>query len=127
MKYLWLISTLICGIAVAAPVKDNSGDNGDVSSAIQQIQSNLDRNNPNGTPANGSEDDLNGDGVINLFEAGAQADKRANKDSDVSTAIEQIQSNLDRDNPNGTPANGSPDDLNGDGVINFFEAGAQAD
>ncbi|KAK7697056.1 hypothetical protein SLS64_013966 [Diaporthe eres] len=127
MKYLWLISALICGIAVAAPVKNNSGDDGDVSSAIQQIQSNLDRNNPNGTPANGSEDDLNGDGVINLFEAGAQADKRANKDSDVSSAIEQIQSNLDRDNPNGTPANGSPDDLNGDGVINFFEAGAQAD
>lgn len=127
MKYLWLISALICGIAVAAPVKNNPGDDGDVSSAIQQIQSNLDRNNPNGTPANGSEDDLNGDGVINLFEAGAQADKRANKDSDVSSAIEQIQSNLDRDNPNGTPANGSPDDLNGDGVINFFEAGAQAD
>lgn len=127
MRYSWLISAAIAGIVVAAPVKNNSGNDGDVSSAIQQLQSNFDRNNPNGTPANGSEDDLNGDGVINLFEAGAQADKRANKDSDVSSAIEQIQSNLDRDNPNGTPANGSEDDLNGDGVINLFEAGAQAD
>lgn len=127
MKFLWLIPAIIAGIAVAAPVKNNSGDDGDISSAIQQIQSNLDRDNPNGTPANGSEDDLNGDGVINLFEAGAQADKRANKNSDISSAIEQIQSNLDRDNPNGTPANGSEDDLNGDGVINLFEAGAQAD
>lgn len=127
MRPSWLISAIFAGITVAAPVKNNSGDNGDVSSAIQQIQSNLDRDNPNGTPANGSEDDLNGDGVINLFEAGAQADKRANKNSDVSSAIQQIQSNLDRDNPNGTPANGSEDDLNGDGVINLFEAGAQAD
>lgn len=127
MRYSWLISAAIAGIVVAAPVKNDSGNDGDVSSAIQQLQSNFDRNNPNGTPANGSEDDLNGDGVINLFEAGAQADKRANKDSDVSSAIEQIQSNLDRDNPNGTPANGSEDDLNGDGVINLFEAGAQAD
>lgn len=122
MKYLWLISAMFAGIIVAAPVKNSSGDNSDVSSAVEQIQSNLDRNNPNGTPANGSADDLNGDGVINLFEAGAQADKRANKDS-----VQQIQSNLDRDNPNGTPANGSEDDLNGDGVINLFEAGAQAD
>lgn len=127
MRPSWLLSAIIAGITVAAPVKNSSGDNGDVSSAIQQIQSNLDRDNPNGTPANGSEDDLNGDGVINLFEAGAQADKRANKNSDVSSAIQQIQSNLDRDNPNGTPANGSEDDLNGDGVINLFEAGAQAD
>lgn len=127
MRPSWLLSAIIAGITVAAPVKNNSGDNGDISSAIQQIQSNLDRDNPNGTPANGSEDDLNGDGVINLFEAGAQADKRANKNSDVSSAIQQIQSNLDRDNPNGTPANGSEDDLNGDGVINLFEAGAQAD
>lgn len=127
MRSSWLITAIIAGITVAAPVKNNSGDNGDISSAIQQIQSNLDRDNPNGTPANGSEDDLNGDGVINLFEAGAQADKRANKNSDISSAIQQIQSNLDRDNPNGTPANGSEDDLNGDGVINLFEAGAQAD
>lgn len=127
MRYLWLTCAIIAGVTFAAPVKNSSGDNGDSSSAIQQIQSNLDRDNPNGTPANGSEDDLNGDGVINLFEAGAQANKRATKDGDISSAIEQIQSNLDRDNPNGTPANGSEDDLNGDGVINFFEAGAQAD
>lgn len=50
-----------------------TGGNNDISGAIAQIQSNLDRDNPNGSPANGSEDDLNGDGVINLFEAGAQA------------------------------------------------------
>lgn len=127
MRYFWLISAAIAGIAVAAPVKNSSGDDGDISSAIQQLQSNFDRDNPNGTPANGSEDDLNGDGVINIFEAGAQASKRANKDADVSSAIEQIQSNLDRDNPNGAPVNGSEDDLNGDVVSNLFKAGAQAD
>lgn len=126
MRLLWLTCAVIAGVALSAPVKNNSEDDGDIASAIQQIQSNLDRDNPNGTPANGSEDDLNGDGVINLFEAGAQASKRANKNSGISSAIEQIQSNLDRDNPNGTPANGSEDDLNGDGVINLFEAGAQA-
>lgn len=39
--------------------------------------------------------------------------------------IEQLQETFDRDNPNGTPAaEGDPDDLNGDGVINVFEAGA---
>lgn len=127
MKYLWFLSAVIAGIAVAAPVKNSSGDDGDTSSVIQQLQSTFDRDNPNGTPANGSEDDLNGDGVINVFEAGAQADKRANKDSDTSSVIQQLQSTFDRDNPNGTPANGSEDDLNGDGVINVFEAGAQAD
>lgn len=126
MRYLWLTCAVIAGIAGAAPVKNNSGSDDDITSAIQQIQSNLDRDNPNGTPANGSEDDLNGDGVINLFEAGAQASRRANKDSDISSAIEQLQASFDRDNPNGTPANGSEDDLNGDGVINVFEAGAQA-
>lgn len=41
--------------------------------------------------------------------------------------IEQLQATFDRDNPNGTPtAEGDPDDLNGDGVINAFEANAQA-
>lgn len=41
--------------------------------------------------------------------------------------VEQLQSSFNRDNPNGTPTEaGDPDDLNGDGVINFFEAGAQA-
>lgn len=41
--------------------------------------------------------------------------------------VEQLQETFDRDNPNGTPTSaGDPDDLNGDGVINVFEAGAQA-
>ncbi|KAH9206625.1 hypothetical protein DL95DRAFT_69584 [Leptodontidium sp. 2 PMI_412] len=44
------------------------------SSIIQQLQGTFDRNNPNGTPTSaGDPDDLNGDGVINVFEAGAQA------------------------------------------------------
>ncbi|KXH66314.1 hypothetical protein CSAL01_06817 [Colletotrichum salicis] len=44
-----------------------------------------------------------------------------------SSLIEQLQSTFDRNNPNGTPAApGDPADLNGDGVINVFEAGAQA-
>ncbi|KAH7408040.1 hypothetical protein BKA64DRAFT_640953 [Cadophora sp. MPI-SDFR-AT-0126] len=43
-------------------------------SIIQQLQGTFDRNNPNGTPTSaGDPDDLNGDGVINVFEAGAQA------------------------------------------------------
>lgn len=85
---------------------------------IEDLQATFDRNNPNGTPANGSEDDLNGDGVINAFEEGAQVSRRG--------LIEDLQATFDRNNPNGTPAEGSEDDLNGDGVINVFEAGAQA-
>ncbi|KAK1497162.1 hypothetical protein CCUS01_13201 [Colletotrichum cuscutae] len=43
-----------------------------------------------------------------------------------SSLIEQLKSTFDRNNPNGTPAApGDPADLNGDGVINFFEAAAQ--
>lgn len=39
--------------------------------------------------------------------------------------VEQLQETFDRDNPNGTPTSaGDPDDLNGDGVINVFEANA---
>ncbi|WQF80253.1 hypothetical protein CDEST_05267 [Colletotrichum destructivum] len=50
-----------------------AGGNGG-SNLIQQLQETFDRNNPNGTPAApGDPDDLNGDGVINVFEAGAQA------------------------------------------------------
>lgn len=57
------------------------------------------------------------------IELGLALDKRAkSKGADI---IAQLQSTFDRNNPNGTPANGSPDDLNGDGVINAFEAGAQ--
>ncbi|KAL6364152.1 hypothetical protein LRP88_02068 [Fusarium phalaenopsidis] len=44
-----------------------------------------------------------------------------------SDTISQLEETFDRNNPNGTPAApGDPADLNGDGVINFFEAGAQA-
>lgn len=44
-----------------------------------------------------------------------------------SDTIVQLQEKFDRNNPNGTPAApGDPADLNGDGVINVFEAGAQA-
>ncbi|KAG4416543.1 hypothetical protein IFR04_010337 [Cadophora malorum] len=43
-------------------------------SIIQQLQGTFDRNNPDGRPTSaGDPDDLNGDGVINVFEAGAQA------------------------------------------------------
>ncbi|KXH41907.1 hypothetical protein CSIM01_02743 [Colletotrichum simmondsii] len=50
------------------------GNGGGGSSLIEQLQSTFDRNNPNGTPAApGDPADLNGDGVINVFEAGAQA------------------------------------------------------
>ncbi|KAI3342358.1 hypothetical protein F4824DRAFT_445860 [Ustulina deusta] len=48
-------------------------------------------------------------------------------DASTDDVISQLQSAFDRNNPNGTPTTpGDPDDLNGDGVINLFEAGAQA-
>ncbi|KAJ3532801.1 hypothetical protein NM208_g8273 [Fusarium decemcellulare] len=99
------------------------------SDIISQLQETFDRDNPNGTPVGpGNEDDLNGDGVINPFEAGAQVSKRSDeKRQSGSDIISQLQETFDRDNPNGTPAApGDPADLNGDGVINVFEAGAQA-
>lgn len=50
-----------------------------------------------------------------------------NKAASGGSIIEQLQSTFDRNNPNGTPTSaGDPADLNGDGVINAFEAGAQA-
>lgn len=52
--------------------RQNNSKNGG-SDVIAQLQATFDRNNPDGVPANGSEDDLNGDGVINAFEEGAQA------------------------------------------------------
>ncbi|KAH9233236.1 hypothetical protein K456DRAFT_1777267, partial [Colletotrichum gloeosporioides 23] len=55
-----------------------------------------------------------------------QRQRRANG-GQGSDLIAQLQSTFDRNNPNGTPAAaGDPADLNGDGVINVFEAGAQA-
>lgn len=119
MRFTIAVSVL-AGIAAASPVPQSSkGASG--KSIIEQLQATFDRNNPNGVPANGSPDDLNGDGVINAFEEGAQVSKRASGKS----IIEQLQATFDRNNPNGVPANGSPDDLNGDGVINKFEEGAQ--
>lgn len=51
----------------------------------------------------------------------------ATGEADGASIIAQLQGTFDRNNPNGTPTSaGDPDDLNGDGVINFFEAGAQA-
>lgn len=81
MKSYIAIITLLAGLAAAAPVpcdpRECATDKRQIDSAVvAQLQSTFDRNNPNGTPANGSEDDLNGDGVINVFEEGAQAGKR---------------------------------------------------
>lgn len=84
MKFLAILA--IAGLVAAMPAADitdvkraagdkasgASGASG--SSIIAQLQSTFDRNNPNGTPTSaGDPDDLNGDGVINAFEAGAQA------------------------------------------------------
>lgn len=179
MRYSLVTTAILIGLAVAAPLpQNNCGNGGDGASIIADLQATFDRDNPNGTPANGSPDDLNGDGVINAFEAGAQAGKKrqagnacvngqgngnananaknnndntndnanannnANNDADAEdnangdatgdnatggNIVQQLQNTFDRNNPNGTPAApGDPDDLNGDGVINVFEAGAQA-
>jgi hypothetical protein len=81
---------ILSGLALSAPTPHNSATNAGAnavsaassssgntatsgSSIIAQLQGTFDRNNPNGTPTSaGNPDDLNGDGVINAFEAGAQ-------------------------------------------------------
>lgn len=64
----------LLGFAVAAPAPVPQRNSNGGASTVAELQGAFDRNNPNGTPTNpGNEDDLNGDGVINLFEAGAQA------------------------------------------------------
>lgn len=75
MKFLAILA--ITGLAAAAAVP-TSQDTADVkrasASIIEQLQSTFDRDNPNGTPTSaGNPADLNGDGVINAFESGAQA------------------------------------------------------
>ena len=159
MKFsLFTTTAILIGVVAASPFpQNNCGGNG--GATIAELQNTFNRNNPNGTPTNpGNEDDLNGDGVINAFEAGAQASKRqtgnacgsnagnananantnANNNANTNgntnanagnggTTIADLQNTFDRNNPNGTPTNpGNEDDLNGDGVINVFEAGAQA-
>ncbi|KAF2785920.1 hypothetical protein K505DRAFT_400598 [Melanomma pulvis-pyrius CBS 109.77] len=180
MKFSLLTTTataLLIGLAAAAPLPQannnncannnaNANANQNAGTTIADLQNTFDRNNPNGTPTDpGNPDDLNGDGVINVFEAGAQASKRqngngnrracggakananvnANANANANgnangngnaaatnansggTTIADLQNTFNRNNPNGTPTNpGNPDDLNGDGVINVFEAGAQA-
>ncbi|KAL4409653.1 hypothetical protein CABS03_09492 [Colletotrichum abscissum] len=80
MKFSTAAIALLAGVVAAAPASEVSRSRerrAGGSELIQQLQSTFDRNNPNGTPAAaGDPDDLNGDGVINVFEAGAQASKR---------------------------------------------------
>lgn len=131
MRLSVVVFALLAAIASACPIERRqglgnllgAGDDPATQDAIDQLTQTFDRNNPNGTPVGpGNEDDLNGDGVINAFEAGAQASRR----SPQNNIIQQLQDTFDRDNPNGTPVDpGNEDDLNGDGVINAFEAGAQ--
>lgn len=78
MKLSLATLAFLVEIAIAAPSpntqeNDNSASS-DGAGTVAALQSAFDRNNPEGTPTNpGNKDDLNGDGVINLFEAGAQA------------------------------------------------------
>jgi hypothetical protein len=75
MRFSLALLAVVIGIAAAAPTPAKGQGNGvSTEDAIAALQASFDRNNPNGTPTNpGNPDDLNGDGVINLFEAGAQA------------------------------------------------------
>lgn len=129
MKLTLTLLTLLTTLAASTPLPHTTNSlltrtPASGSDIIAQLQSTFDRNNPNGTPTSANDpDDLNGDGVINVFEAGAQASKREVEERGL---IEDLQATFDRNSAKGTPANGSPDDLNGDGVINAFEAGAQA-
>ena len=79
MQFSITFLAVLAACVVATPLPQNGrnggGNGGGLSkSVIEQLQATFDRNNPNGTPTNpGNPDDLNGDGVINVFEAGAQA------------------------------------------------------
>ncbi|KAJ4328057.1 hypothetical protein N0V84_001425 [Fusarium piperis] len=130
MKFSACTTVFLAGMSMAMPLPQLGRFLGiGNSDAISQLEETFDRDNPNGTPAApGDPADLNGDGVINPFEAGAQVSKRSKeKRQPGNDIISQLQGTFNRDNPNGTPAApGDPADLNGDGVINFFEAGAQA-
>ncbi|KAH7234366.1 hypothetical protein B0J15DRAFT_599060 [Fusarium solani] len=130
MKVSAYTVVFLTGMAMAMPLPQLGSLLGiGNSDTISQLEETFDRNNPNGTPAApGDPADLNGDGVINLFEAGAQVSKRSKEKRQTGNdIISRLQGTFNRDNPNGTPAApGDPADLNGDGVINFFEAGAQA-
>ncbi|PVH81779.1 hypothetical protein DL98DRAFT_587096 [Cadophora sp. DSE1049] len=67
------------------------------------------------------------DAVSTQSNAATQGAAGATKGAGGASIIQQLQGTFDRNNPNGTPTGaGDPDDLNGDGVINVFEAGAQA-
>lgn len=81
MRFPLAAITLLAGIAMATPFPKQGHSNAATATGaagfVAAAQGAFDRNNPNGTPTNpGNPDDLNGDGVINVFEAGAQADRR---------------------------------------------------
>ncbi|KAI0487136.1 hypothetical protein F4859DRAFT_468316 [Xylaria cf. heliscus] len=97
---------------------NNNGNNGNANgNANGNFNGNTNGNNANTNDNNNNNGNSNG---LPLFPVG-QGDDATND------AIAQLQSAFDRNNPNGTPTNpGNPADLNGDGVINLFEAGAQA-
>ncbi|KAI1128639.1 hypothetical protein F5Y10DRAFT_240194 [Nemania abortiva] len=127
MKFSILFATLLAGAVTAAPsIFVDCANEADLASA--QATGLRCKTNPSDDSANAntdsatnsadtSTDDSNG---LPLLPAGQG-------DADTNDIISQLQSTFDRNNPNGTPAApGDPDDLNGDGVINVFEAGAQA-
>ncbi|KAH8166096.1 hypothetical protein CIB48_g2189 [Xylaria polymorpha] len=134
MKFSILCTALLAGAVAAAPAPsifvDCATRADELSAAATGLRcktspsddsantnSNTDITNSNGNNANTNNGNSNG---IPLFPSG-QGDDATND------AIAQLQSAFDRNNPNGTPTTpGDPDDLNGDGVINLFEAGAQA-
>ncbi|KAK1641023.1 hypothetical protein BDP81DRAFT_445999 [Colletotrichum phormii] len=100
--------------------------------AISDLQARVASNNPGGDVGGAilvdrdlEQDDDEGQ-EINTLDT-REPKQGGNGGGGGSSLIEQLQSTFDRNNPNGTPtAPGDPADLNGDGVINVFEAGAQA-
>lgn len=94
--------------------------------AIVSLAAALPQNNPcaNIIPvgAEGANDSNN----IALARACNEAAREVGVKAKRQSIVEQLQATFDRDNPNGTPAaEGDPADLNGDGVINAFEANSQ--
>ncbi|WYZ45294.1 hypothetical protein EsH8_VIII_000610 [Colletotrichum jinshuiense] len=120
MKFSQVAVIFLGSVATALPQTQSGGGTGGISALQARVAS----NNPSGDV-----------GSAILFrrrvadDNGGQNVRRAKKNAGNTGAglIQQLQETFDRNNPNGTPAApGDPDDLNGDGVINVFEAGAQA-
>lgn len=127
MKLSIVFTALLVGVVTAAPVFvdcENEADESAAAATGLRCRNNSASNvNSNGNTNNANNANANANGN----QANTNSNANGQGDDDTNNVIGQLTATFDRNNPNGTPAApGDPDDLNGDGVINIFEAGAQA-